>query len=89
MHDLNISYISFNEKLVLLEFEEGFHWVNERDYDMSTQIFASATAVLIFVIILPITVNVSKSKTTFINILVILDCLNSAGHIPVLLQYVV
>ena len=82
---LNIT-ITSNVTDFRVSFEQDFKWINIKDYDESTQILALATTFVILILILPITKNVLKSKTNFINILILMDCFNSAAHIPILLQ---
>ena len=86
MANTNISFTSLHQQTLYLE--DNIRMINESDYSRSTQILALVTSCLILVLILPVTTNILKSKVTFINILVLLDCLISAAHVPILLQYV-
>ena len=50
--------------------------------------FVVISAVLILVVNIPIIRSVCKEKNyTLINILVLLDCLDSLAHIPILAQF--
>ena len=60
------------------------------DHTMSTAIYSSVVISAFFIIGVNFTIIKSimaEKNFTFINILVLLDCLDSIAHIPILLQF--
>ena len=82
--------IYFNEtKSTIIEIEKS-HLVNE-EFSMTINMLKVITSILILLLATPALYKICRPKITFINFLVILDCLNSVGHLPILLhsfQYV-
>ena len=82
-----MSSINIHPQEQILSMIEARHINGE--YSHPIQILAVLTSVVILILTIQVLWKVSKSKTTFINVLVILDCLNSTAHIPVLLQVLI
>ena len=61
------------------------HRVNEEVMSTTMYIFVALSAILIVCVNVPIIKAITDY--TFINILVILDCLDSIAHIPILAQF--
>ena len=82
--------IYYNEtNFVGIEIDKS-HQVNE-EFSLFINALQIIAAILILLLVVSALYKLFSVDITFINVLVILDCLNSAGHIPVLLmnlQYV-
>ena len=76
--------IFFNGTLSVLEIEK-FHPVNE-EFSVFIQMLQIIVSILILVLVIPVLYKFYSPKVTFVNFLVILDCLNAVGHAPILLQ---
>ena len=76
--------IFFNGTISVLEIEK-FHPVNE-EFSIFIQMLQIIASILILVLVIPALNKFYSPKVTFINLLVILDCLNAVGHAPILLQ---
>ena len=63
---------------------ESIHRVNE-EFSLIIPTLKVIASFLILLLVIPAFYKLYDSNITFVNILSILDCLNSAGHIPVLL----
>ena len=61
------------------------HRVNEET--MSTAMYTCVAISAILILSVNLTIIMSIMEYTFINILVILDCLDSIAHIPILAQF--
>ena len=62
--------------------------INKETSSSELKTFVVISAVIIVVVNIPIIRSIMKEKNyTFINILVLLDCVNSLAHIPILAQY--
>ena len=61
------------------------HRVNEET--MSTAMYTCVAISAILILSVNLTIIKSIMEYTFINILVILDCLDSIAHIPILAQF--
>ena len=79
------SNVFYNETNYVSIDRETSHLVNE-DFSLHVSLPRIISAILILLLVIPATYKVGNSKMTFINVLVILDCLNAALHIPILLK---
>ena len=77
--------IFFNEtSSALLEIENS-HQINE-EFSTFVHMLEIVVTILILILVTPALSKLHKADLTFINGLVILDCLNSAGHVLVVIQ---
>ena len=81
---MNNDSVFYNDTHFVIWEKENRQQVNE-NYSDTNQILALTASILIIVLIFPTLYKFSKHNITFINVMVILDCLNSAAHIPILL----
>ena len=77
--------IFYNEtNFVLIDLEKS-HQVNE-EFSLFINVFQITASVLILLLAVAALFKFYNVDVTFVNVLVILDCLISVGHIPVLLM---
>ena len=64
---------------------EDCHQVNE-EFSILIQMLQLIASILILLLVISALYKFYNHNVTFIDLLVILDCLNAFGHIPILLQ---
>ena len=79
---------SNNQSLELIDWKDVVTINYKTSDDMAIVIFVAVSLVSVATIATLALVKIFQSKMTFVNSLIITDCIISLGHIPIILQII-